>query len=499
MQISLPDQTSTEHLAARIATLCAAGDCIALSGGLGAGKSTFARAFLRFLAGDATMEVPSPSFALVQPYDTSAGPVFHYDLWRLDGSDALYELAWDEACEGIMLAGRASERDCAMTVVTIAGTEPFLDRVAHEWLKQDPAAGTDGPGLLLVPSRRAGRALMEAFLRVLDGKASLLPRIVAINDVDEEALASIGIDVSLPPAVEPQRRLAVLSMLILQTPIVSVGVDKTKGIDRAWPLAKALADLMDEAERSGVDLAKSLPDAVEERFSEHWQQTLKFLEIVTTIWPKWLEEEGLSNPVARQVARLKAQAAAWQHVPPHTPVWAVGFADGSAAVSDVLAAVATLPAGLVILPGVDLDLPQAMWEALPASHPQAGLKEILADLGLTRDNLTDWDGGRDRARERLMRGVMLPEQGITAWGRDLNPRDISGLSLLPAQDQQQEAQSIALILRNVVSVSGQTCALVTPDRSLAQRVGTELLRFGIYADDSAGEPLAQTPAAVFLR
>lgn len=103
MQIRLPDQSSTEHLAARIAGLCAPGDCIALSGGLGAGKTTFARAFLRVLARDPQMEVPSPSFALVQPYDTSIGPVFHYDLWRLDGPDALYELAWDEACEGIML------------------------------------------------------------------------------------------------------------------------------------------------------------------------------------------------------------------------------------------------------------------------------------------------------------------------------------------------------------------------------------------------------------
>ncbi|KXV26867.1 tRNA (adenosine(37)-N6)-threonylcarbamoyltransferase complex ATPase subunit type 1 TsaE [Gluconobacter japonicus] len=103
MQIRLPDQTSTEHLAAQLAALCTPGDCIALSGGLGAGKTTFARAFLRVLARDPQMDVPSPSFALVQPYDTAAGPVFHYDLWRLDGSDALYELAWDEACEGIML------------------------------------------------------------------------------------------------------------------------------------------------------------------------------------------------------------------------------------------------------------------------------------------------------------------------------------------------------------------------------------------------------------
>lgn len=103
MQIRLDDQLATENLAALIADRCASGDCLALTGGLGAGKSTFARAFLRHLAQDPQMEVPSPSFALVQPYETPKGGVHHYDLWRLDGPEALYELAWDEACEGIML------------------------------------------------------------------------------------------------------------------------------------------------------------------------------------------------------------------------------------------------------------------------------------------------------------------------------------------------------------------------------------------------------------
>ncbi|EHH68786.1 tRNA (adenosine(37)-N6)-threonylcarbamoyltransferase complex ATPase subunit type 1 TsaE [Gluconobacter morbifer] len=103
MQIRLEDQSATERLAQLIADRCHAGDCIALSGGLGAGKSTFGRAFLRHLAYNPTMEVPSPSFALVQPYEIPGGMAYHYDLWRLDGPDALYELAWDEACEGLML------------------------------------------------------------------------------------------------------------------------------------------------------------------------------------------------------------------------------------------------------------------------------------------------------------------------------------------------------------------------------------------------------------
>jgi tRNA threonylcarbamoyladenosine biosynthesis protein TsaE len=103
MIIPLPDLAATEALAQRLASVARAGDCILLEGPLGAGKTALARAFLRAAADDPAMEVPSPSFTLVQIYDTRIGPVFHYDLWRLDGSDSLTELDWEDALDGIVL------------------------------------------------------------------------------------------------------------------------------------------------------------------------------------------------------------------------------------------------------------------------------------------------------------------------------------------------------------------------------------------------------------
>lgn len=101
--LSLPDLAATEALASRLAALARLGDAILLEGPLGAGKTALARAFLRAAAGDPALEVPSPSFTLVQIYDTKLGPIFHYDLWRLDGPGDLTELDWDDARDAIVL------------------------------------------------------------------------------------------------------------------------------------------------------------------------------------------------------------------------------------------------------------------------------------------------------------------------------------------------------------------------------------------------------------
>ena len=101
--LTLADSAATEALAACLAARARRGDAILLEGPLGAGKSTFARAFLRAASGDPALDVPSPTFTLVQGYDLPAGPAFHFDLWRLDGPADLAELGWDEAREGIVL------------------------------------------------------------------------------------------------------------------------------------------------------------------------------------------------------------------------------------------------------------------------------------------------------------------------------------------------------------------------------------------------------------
>ncbi|MFN6253869.1 MAG: tRNA (adenosine(37)-N6)-threonylcarbamoyltransferase complex ATPase subunit type 1 TsaE [Acetobacteraceae bacterium] len=101
--LDLPDLAATEALAARLAPMLRPGDAVLLDGPLGAGKSAFARALLRAATGDPALEVPSPTFTLVQSYDLPAGPAHHFDLYRLSGPEGLAELGWEEAREGIVL------------------------------------------------------------------------------------------------------------------------------------------------------------------------------------------------------------------------------------------------------------------------------------------------------------------------------------------------------------------------------------------------------------
>lgn len=384
-----------------------------------------------------------------------------------------------------------------MNLASIPPHGRFLDALAADWLARagdDPLAVANG--LILLPTRRAARSLADAFLAQVDGRPLLLPRITAFGALDEAPLALAGA-LDLPPAVSPALRLAHLARLVMALH-GRFGAPGT--VDRAWPLAAELAALMDEAERAEIDLATVLPGLAAEDYAQHWQVTLEFMGIVTHAWPGWLAEHGLMNPAARQRALLDAQAKAWADAPPDYPVLAAGSTGGVPAVARLLRVVADMKRGRVVLPGVDLVLDEPAWDQMEDSHPQAGLRRLLAGLLATRGDVSPF-AAREAAppgRTVLLNRALLPAPALVAW-RDPAPAELQGLSRLTPADQQEEAVAIALVLRGALETPNARAALVTPDRDLAGRVVAELGRFGIIADDSAGEALAQTPPATFLR
>ncbi len=389
------------------------------------------------------------------------------------------------------------------SLATIEPNVAFLDALAAWWLAR---AGDDplqtANGTFLVPTRRAARSLAEAFLRVSEGRPLLAPRILALGGLDEAPLALAGA-LDIPPAVPPARRLAVLTRMILAMGGANGAPTEA---DRAWVLAVELAGLLDEAARAEVDLAQALPGAVGEAFAAHWQVTLQFLSIVTSAWPAWLEEQGFTDVAVRQTRLLNAQTEAWRANPPLAPVIAAGTTGAIPAVGRLLRLVAHLPAGLVVLPGLDRALDEASWDALESSHPQASLRALLAAMQVRREDVADWSEISPAAappvcppaRIATLRTALLPAASLSAW-QSATGLDGEGLRMLEPADQQEEAQAIALVLREALETPGARAALVTPDRELARRVSAELLRFDVLADDSAGEPLAEVPAAVFLR
>ncbi len=381
-----------------------------------------------------------------------------------------------------------------MRLVSIPADVPFLDTLAARWAAERQA--DPSRGLILLPTRRAAAALAEAFLRTGGGAPRLLPRIAALGALDEAPLALAGA-LALPPAVEAAERLAVLARLVLALPEEQGGA---RTADRAWRLAAALADLMDEAEWAEIDLPAALAGAADAAHAAHWQITLRFLGIATRAWPAWLAGRQLMNPVARQVALLRAQAQAWQAAPPADPVWVAGTPGAPPAVAALLRTVARLPHGRVVLPGLDGAMADGHWELLDTPHPQAALRGLVQGLGASRGDVQVWTAASEvpAGRVATLATALLPADCLAAWRAPHAPAT-AGLFRLAAADPQEEAVAIALILRDAIETPGRRAALITPDRALAVRVSAELLRWGVVADDSAGEPLAATPPAVFLR
>jgi tRNA threonylcarbamoyl adenosine modification protein YjeE len=189
MLIDLPDIAATERLAEDVALILKAGDLVALSGDLGAGKTSFARVLIRAFLDDAGAEVPSPTFTLVQTYDAGRTPIAHFDLYRLSSGDELDEIGLDDALDGGIVLVEWPERAAARLpadrldlgfamagdgrTVTAGGSDRLMQRLARS---RDIRAFLDRAGMAGARRRfLQGDASTRAYERIGgDGRGAVL-------------------------------------------------------------------------------------------------------------------------------------------------------------------------------------------------------------------------------------------------------------------------------------------------------------------------------------
>lgn len=383
--------------------------------------------------------------------------------------------------------------------------------LAHDTgLKDNPEALADA--LIYVPNRRSERALAFALHQAAGGKACLLPSIRALGDLetDDPPPSAEAALADLPPVISPAARIGGLTRLVMRY-FEATGTHLPAASCLA--AARELANLLDQAALSGdVDwnsLESLVPNA---QLAQHWQQSVRFLQIITDQWPAQLDEATKMDPYARRYAAAEAMAAHWRQDPPETPVIVAGSTGATPASRLLMQAVMDLPRGAIVLPGLDMDLDLPTLEQITAapSHPQFTLARTLSALELTLDRVTPWPNliqtPPQIARRRLIHQALAPAQSTADWTTNLTQisahedasefvqQALDGLTVLDAADDNEEALLAAILMRETLDEDGQTAALVTPDAGLARHVSALLKRWHIDVAPSAGLPLTQTVA-----
>jgi ATP-dependent helicase/nuclease subunit B len=397
-----------------------------------------------------------------------------------------------------------------------------LQAAARPTLFTIPAHRAFADALVAGLTRRAGRdplALARALV-VLPNNRAVLPRLVPLGDPEMGEAVGAALDpaddVDPPlPAVPPYQRRMILARLVSEERArEGHPVDAAEAVRLAGELARTLDQLLVEevppTRLRDIELGPEL--------TEHWRRALATFEIVLQRWPGELARLERIDAATRRSALLDRLAHRWRSVPPTGIVCAAGVTDSAPAVARLLRCIADLPQGMVVFAGLDLALPDEEWDALGPhdpnpvtgltrrsieTHPQFDAKLMLLRMGVARGEVQIWrEGGghdADAARGRAIANALAPADFTGKWTQiAAEDRRLKGVTAAELATPAEEAQAIALVLREALEVPERTAALVTPDRALARRVAAHLGRWGIGIDDSAGRPLSILPPGTLL-
>lgn len=379
---------------------------------------------------------------------------------------------------------------------------------------------------LLVPSTRARRTITEAFIRYFGAKGLhglLLPRMAVVGDLDLDEALGPALDplgaMDIPRAVDPMRRWLALANILRE----ELGTDAPKGAT-LLRLARETAATMDRllAEEIAPDdlFGPRVLDLVGD-LAAHWQASLVTFARVQARWRSQLEEWGAVDAATRRNLLFRHAARRWRDEPSAGPVLAAGVTSAAPALAELLRVVSDMPEGAVILPELDLTLSDAVWDELgragaspepggepfargdAVSHPQYHLKLLLNRMGVARAEVQAWHRRGEAAaapeRSHAISALFLPPEASRTWiDLPADKRRLAGVRIMESATPEDEAQAVAVLMREALETPEKRVAVITPNRPLARRIVAHLRRWDIAADDSAGQPLSDTPAGRLL-
>ncbi|MEP4196258.1 MAG: double-strand break repair protein AddB [Aliishimia sp.] len=347
---------------------------------------------------------------------------------------------------------------------------------------------------LIVNTSRMARRINTLFAAA---PAGFLPRVLLLTELDKLLAVPVA-----PSRAKLERHLQLAQLI---APVL----ERRKELgpkSAVFALSESLSALMDEMQGEGVTAQDIAALDVTDQ-SGHWQAAQALIGVAHD-YVSALQNGRDSE--ARQRFLVQSLITQWDVSAPKSPIILAGSTGSRGTTALLMKAIARLPNGAVILPGFDTDMPRHVWSALAhpmtgEDHPQFRFASLLNELDIDPMNAKIWhDTVRiSPARSKLVSLALRPAPVTDAWLSE-GPRlpELSevtkDITLMEAPTQRDEALAIALRLRKAAE-TGQTAALITPDRMLSRQVAAALDRWDIVPDDSAGAPLHLSAPGRFLR
>ena len=424
---------------------------------------------------------------------------------------------------------------------SIPATYPFIETLARGLLEQ--ARGSEASlgdvsfaeWLVFLPTRRACFELRQALLRLSAAETSqaediahavLLPRLVPLGDVtsdtmddtmgeemDDEADDAMGEKTEREAVSALQRRLLLSQLIEKWLESRASRESKQAAQSPASPAAPATISLARALERLQADfvLEETNPqetltaDMVPANCAAHWSEALDFLRIIIEKWPQILKDEKISDPNLERIRTLAQHAEDITRRKHKAPVIVAGSTGSLKATARLMRVVLSLSQGQVILAGCPAPLDAASRHALfeegqEATHPLHPFRALFASWNMTQEQvaslLEPYSTPSPTAASSYGQRISLLAQAFSQRPTPMTIEQHVGLSVLPCREAQEEADLIALILREALEKKGQRAALITRDRTLARRVRSALKgRWNLAIEDTAQQPLAASRAA----